>query len=42
MDIYEWFEGGKSPKEWVVRMGYSAPDDFTVFDRLKEEHSSLV
>ena len=42
MDIYEWFEGGKAPKEWVIRMGYSAPDGFTVFDRLKEEHSSLV
>ena len=42
MDIYEWFEGGKAPKEWVIRMGYSAPDGFTVFDRLKEEQSSLV
>ena len=25
IDIYEWFEGGKAPNEWIVRLNKSAP-----------------
>ena len=42
IDIYEWFEGGKAPNEWIVRLNKSAPTGFSEHDRLEEQHSRLL
>ena len=40
--IYVWFEGGKAPKEWIVRLNKTAPAVFSVDDQLMNENSRLV
>ena len=36
MDIYEWFEGGKAPNEWMVRLNKTAAAEFSEHDRIRE------
>ena len=42
MDIYEWFEGGKAPNEWIVRLNKTAPTEFSEHDRIREQNTQLV
>ena len=42
MDIYEWFEGGRAPDEWIVRLNKTAPAEFSEHDRIREQNTQLV
>lgn len=42
IDIYEWYTGGKAPKDWLDRLNRTAPSSFTDIDRVVEENSKLV
>ena len=40
--FYDWFSGGKAPKDWLERLDKTAPARFTDFDRVMEVNSKLV
>ena len=42
LDIYDWFAGGRAPKEWILGLDKTAPQIFTASDRVKEENTQLV
>ena len=42
IDIYEWYTGGRAPKDWLDRLNRTAPSSFTDIDRVIEENSKLV
>ena len=41
-DVYEWYLGGKAPRNWIDRFNMTAPDSFSQVDRLQECNSQLV
>ena len=42
VDIFEWFAGGRAPRDWLDRFNTTAPDTYTDVDRVKEQNSMLV
>ena len=42
VDIFEWFAGGRAPRDWIDRFNSTAPDTYTDVDRAKEQNSILV
>jgi hypothetical protein len=42
IDIYDWFVGGKAPKDWLNRSNSMAPTTFTAVNRAEEETSWLL
>ena len=42
LDIYEWFLGGKFPRDQIKRLRKTEPSDFTEDDRIIEMNSKLV
>ena len=42
LGFYQWFGGGKAPKDWVDRFDSTAPETFTDFQRTVETTSRLV
>ena len=41
-DIYDWFWGGKVPKDWYDRFNKTAPDTFDESKRAKEMNTNLL
>ena len=41
-DIYDWFWGGRAPKDWYDRFAKTAPNSFSAVDGAKEMHSKLL
>ena len=41
-DIYDWFWGGRAPKDWFDRFAKTAPNSFSAVDGAKEMHSKLL
>ena len=41
-DIYDWFWGGRAPKDWYDRFADTAPISFSAVDGAKEMHSKLL
>ena len=41
-DVYEWYLGGRAPKDWIEQFNRTAPEYFTEVDRLGECNSKLV
>ena len=42
IDIYEWFAGGKAPKEWMDRFRKTKPVGISNVKRAEEYNSKLV
>ena len=42
LDIYEWFLGGKAPRDWLDRLHKTAPSGFSDLDKIGEMNSKLV
>ena len=42
LDIYEWFLGGRAPKDWLDRFSKTAPSEFSEIDNVLEMNSKLV
>ena len=41
-DIFEWFCGGKAPRDWMNRFQITAPGGFSAIDRLNEENTRVL
>ena len=41
-DIYEWYGGGKAPKDWINRLQMTEPDLFNDVNRAVEMNTKLV
>ncbi len=42
IDVYDWFVGGKAPKDWLNRFNYTSPTTFTAANHAEEETIWLV
>ena len=42
LDIYEWFLGGRAPKNWLDQFSKTAPSNFSELDNVCEMNSKLV
>ena len=42
MDIYDWFAGGRAPKEWIVGRNRTAAYTCSACGRVKEENTQLA
>ena len=41
-DIYEWYGGGKAPKDWINRLQMTEPGSFNDVDQAVEMNTNLV
>ncbi len=41
-DLFQWFQGGKAPDDWLERFNLTAPGNFSELDRLNERNSRVL
>ena len=41
-DIFEWFQGGRAPQDWLNRFDAMAPSGFPTMYRINEENTRVL